>query len=172
MTRTAALTTLCSDRLGRLSPLERPKTRAGHTLISVTTPRTSRNPSLESLALALGKLSRKSSAKIKKSGTGGGDGDGIAPESERGNERITKDDEVGRPSLQGRRSTSLPSKQRSKKPLGILIDNSDAGMVWDSSQSASTPYKVCGVVYGRSYSIYRWEDLEVDEEDQHWWFEG
>ena len=97
----------------------------------------SRKPSLG----ALGKLSRKPSTKLKKSGTGGGGG--ITSESECGHEGITRDEEVGRPSLQGRRSMSLPSKQRSKKPPGILIDNSDSGMIWDSPQSA-TPSKSAG----------------------------
>ena len=88
---------------------------------------------------ALGKLSRKPSTKIKRSGTG----DGITSEGECGPEGITRDDETGRPSLQGRRSMSLPSKQRSKRPPEILIDNSDAGMIWDSPQSA-TPSKSAG----------------------------
>ena len=100
----------------------------------------SRRPSLG----ALGRLSRKSSTKTKKGDTGGGGEGGIISESECGHERITRDDEGGRPSLQGRRSMSLPSKQRSKKPLGILIDNSDARVARDSPQSTSTPSKSAG----------------------------
>jgi len=98
----------------------------------------SRKPSLG----ALGRLSRKSSTKIKKSEAG--NACGITSETECGHERITRDEEVGRSSLQGRRSISLPSKSRSKKPPGISIDNSDGGLIWDSSQSASTPSKSAG----------------------------
>ena len=98
----------------------------------------SRTPSLG----ALGKLSRKPSTKFKKSGTGNASGN--TPESECGHEGITGDDEFGRLSFQGRRSTSLPSNQRSKRPPGISTENSEVGMEWDSPQSASTFSKSAG----------------------------
>jgi len=96
----------------------------------------SRKPSLG----ALGKLSRKSSTKAKKSGAGSTHGS--TSETECGHEKITKDDQVGRISFgQGRRSISLPGKQRSKKPPGLSIDHSDAGTMWNLPQSITTPSK-------------------------------
>ena len=100
----------------------------------------SRKPSLA----VLGRLSRKSSTKAKKSGTGSAHG--TTSENDCGREGIAKDDEVRRFSFQsqGRRSISLPSKQRSKKPPGLLIDNPDAGTMWDPSLGTSTPSKSAG----------------------------
>ena len=92
----------------------------------------SRKPSLG----ALGKLSRKSSTKPKKSNT-----PGIMSESECGLEKVTKDEGLRRSSLQARRSASVPGKHRSMKSLGIPAHNSDFGLVWDSPQSSSTPSK-------------------------------
>ena len=90
---------------------------------------------------ALGRLSRKSSTKTKKNVIG--NTSGIASESESGHERITRD-EVGRSSFQSRRSISVPSKQRSKRPSRISIDNSGVGAVSDSPQSPTTPSKSAG----------------------------
>jgi len=98
----------------------------------------SRKPSLG----ALGRLSRKSSTKNKK--TEAGNACGITSENECAHERTTRDEEVGRSSFQGRRSTSLPSKRRSKKPPGISIDNSEVGPICNSPQSPSTPSKSAG----------------------------
>ena len=98
----------------------------------------SRKPSLG----ALGRLSRKSSTKVKK--IGAGNACGINSESEQGHERVGKDEEVGRSSFQGRRSTSVPGRRRSKKPPGTPIDNMDAGIMSDSPHSTSTPSKSAG----------------------------
>ena len=103
--------------------------------VSIKAKDVSRKPSLGPLS----RLSRKSSSKVKKNGT-----NGFMSESECGHERVTRDEEVRRSSLQGRRSTSVPAKHRRKKSLGIAIDNSDAGLIWDSPQSASTPSKSAG----------------------------
>ena len=96
----------------------------------------SRKPSLG----PLGRLSRKSSTKVKKIGSVCG----ITSESESGHERITRDEEAGRLSLQGRRSLSLPNKHRAKKPLGISTDNPGVALISDSPQSASTYSKSAG----------------------------
>ena len=98
----------------------------------------SRRPSLG----ALGRLSRKSSTKTKKIGVG--NVCGTTSESECGHEKTTRDDEVGRLSLQGRRSMSTPGKQRNRRPPGISTDNSNAGIISDSPQSASTLSKPVG----------------------------
>ena len=88
----------------------------------------SRKPSIS----ALGKLSKKPSTKAKKDSSCG-----FMSESECGHDR----DEVRRASYQGRRSTSVPGKHRSKKSLGIAIEASEFGLIWDSPQSATTPSK-------------------------------
>ncbi|KAF9785147.1 hypothetical protein BJ322DRAFT_811898 [Thelephora terrestris] len=94
----------------------------------------SRKPSLG----GFGKLTRKASTKAKKNGT-----NGFMSESECGHERIPRE-EVRRSSFQGRRSTSAPGKHRSKKSLGIAIEGSDVGLIWDSPRSGSTPSKSGG----------------------------
>jgi len=97
----------------------------------------SRKPSLG----ALGRLSRKSSTKLKKDETMNACG---VSESEHGHERVTRDGKVGRLSFQGRRSASLPGKHRRKKSLGILVENPNAGLISDSPQSPSLPSKSGG----------------------------
>ena len=121
-------------------PIGGPKdeTRSQHDLsnrVSIKAEAVSRKPSLG----ALGRLSRKSSTKAKKNIASG-----FMSESECGHERVTRDEQVRRSSFQGRRSTSVPAKYRSKKSLGVVIDNSDAGLIWESPQSASTPSKSAG----------------------------
>ena len=98
----------------------------------------SRKPSLG----ALGRLSLKPSIKTKKSGTG--NALGFTSESEHGHDRIPRDVEAGRLSLQGRRSSSLPSKHRSRKSLGISVGNPDVGLISDPPESATTPSKSGG----------------------------
>jgi hypothetical protein len=93
----------------------------------------SRKPSLG----ALGRLSRKTSTKAKKGGTG-------SVESDCGHERAPRDEGARRASFQGRRSSSVPDKRRGRKPLGIVIDNSDAGLMSDVPQSAAMPPKSAG----------------------------
>ena len=97
----------------------------------------SRKPSLG----PLGRLSRKSSTKVK---NGIGNASVITSESEQGHERVTRDEEVRRSSYQGRRSSSLPSKRRNKKPPGTPIDSPDVGLVSDSPQITSAPSKSGG----------------------------
>lgn len=105
------------------------------TSISIKAKDVSRKPSLGPLA----RLSRKSSTKAKKSPAYE-----FMSESECGHERVTRDEKLRRSSFQGRRSTSVPAKHRRKKSLGIAIDSSDAGLIWDSPHSASIPPKSAG----------------------------
>ena len=99
----------------------------------------SRKPSLGALGT---RLSRKSSTKTKKIGIG--NVCGTTSESECGHEKTTRGDEVGRLSLQGRRSMSTPGRQRNRRPPGISTDNSNVGMISDSPLSASTLSKPAG----------------------------
>ena len=98
----------------------------------------SRKPSLG----PLGRLSRKTSTKFKK--TENANAGGIVSESENGHERTTRGEEAGRLSFQGRRSSSLPGKHRRKKSLGIFVDNSNTGLISGSPQSGTTPSKSGG----------------------------
>ena len=113
--------------------------RWAHYDLSNYTSNKSKNVSQKPSLGTLGRLSRKSSTKVKKIGTGSG----IVSESEHGHEGVTRDEEVRRASLQGRRSTSLPGKRRNKKPPITPID-SDFGVMSDSPQSAVTPSKSAG----------------------------
>lgn len=111
---------------------------SSHDLSNYAPKSVSRKPSLG----PLGRLSRKSSTKTKKIGVG--NVCGTTSESECGHEKITRDDEAGRVSFQGRRSSSMPGKQRNRKPPGISTDNSNVGMISDSPLSASTLSKPAG----------------------------